>query len=405
MPPLVGVIGKTNVGKSTFFAAATMLHVEISNRPFTTIEPNIGIAYLRKKCVCRELGVKDNPRNSLCINGERFIPVKLVDIAGLIPGAHKGRGLGNKFLDNIRQADALIHVIDASGSTDEEGRPVPPGTHDPLDDVLSIEREVDMWLYQILRRDWQKLVRQVDSGVKKLEDAIADRLVGLSIDRSAVIKALKNLKLENVKASSIRDEELKIIASEIRKIAKPIIIAANKADIPEAIDNIKRLQNELSNRIVIPVSALSELALRKAANKGLIKYIPGDPTFEIVRRDLLTHEQMRALKYIEERVLKVWGSTGVQQVINSAFFKLLDMIVVYPVEDHNKLTDHSGRVLPDALLVKRGTTARELAYKIHTDLGKTFLYAIDARSKRRLGEDYILKDNDVIKIVAAKARK
>lgn len=405
MPPLVGVIGKTNVGKSTFFAAATMLHVEISNRPFTTIEPNVGIAYLRKKCVCRELGVKDNPRNSICVNGERFIPVKLVDVAGLIPGAHKGRGLGNKFLDNIRQADALIHVVDASGSTDEEGRPVPPGTHDPLDDVLSIEREVDMWLYQILRRDWQKLVRQVDSGVKKLEDAIADRLVGLSIDRSAIIKALKNLKFENVKASSIRDEELKIIASEIRRIAKPIIIAANKADIPEAIDNIKRLQNELSNRIVIPVSALSELALRKAASKGLIKYTPGDSTFEIVRRDLLTHEQMRALKYIEERVLRVWGSTGVQQVINSVFFKLLDMIVVYPVEDHNKLTDHNGRVLPDAFLVKRGTTARELAYKIHTDLGKTFLYAIDARSKRRLGEDYVLKDNDVIKVVAAKARK
>jgi len=405
MPPLVGVIGKTNVGKSTFFAAATLLHVEISNRPFTTIEPNIGIAYLRKKCVCRELGVKDNPRNSLCINGERFIPVKLVDVAGLIPGAHKGRGLGNKFLDDLRQADALIHVIDASGGTDDEGRPVPPGTHDPLEDVLNIEREVDIWLYQILKKDWQKLTRQVDSGMKKLEEAIADRLAGLSIDRLAIIKALKKTGLDNVKASSIRDEELQLLASEIRKTAKPMIVAANKADIPEAIDNIKKLQRELKDHIMVPVSALSELALRKAATKGLIKYTPGDPSFEIVKKEQLTSEQLRALKYIEERVLKVWGSTGVQQTINDAFFKLLDMIVVYPVEDHNKLTDHEGRVLPDAFLVKRGTTVREFAYKIHTDLGKTFLYAIDARTKRRLGEDYILKDNDIVKIVAAKARK
>ncbi|MEM4201360.1 MAG: GTPase, partial [Nitrososphaerales archaeon] len=113
---LVGIVGKPNTGKSTFFNAATLMNVPMANYPFTTIQPNYGVAYLRKDCVCKRLNVKDNPVNSVCVNGVRLIPVKLVDVAGLVPGASQGRGLGNKFLDDLRQADALIHVVDASGS-------------------------------------------------------------------------------------------------------------------------------------------------------------------------------------------------------------------------------------------------------------------------------------------------
>jgi len=408
LPPpqfLVGVVGKTNVGKSTFFAAATLVTVDISNRPFTTIEPNVGIGYIRKKCVHVDLGLKGcNPRNSLCIKGYRFIPVKLMDVAGLIPGAHLGRGLGNKFLDNLRQADALIHVVDAAGSTDEEGKPVPPGTADPVKDVILIEREVDEWFYRIISKDWSRFARYVDTSTVDVIDALTQRLSGLSIRKYHVIEALRAARLEGTKLSTWREEELREFTRKLREISKPMIIAANKSDIPEAEDNIKRMKKELPNRVIIPVSSEAELALRRAAKMKLIEYLPGDPDFTIINESKLTSKQIRALEFIKERVLKKWGYTGVQQVINSAFFDVLKLITVYPVEDHNKYTDHYGNVLPDAYLVREGTTARELAYMVHTDLGKSFIYAINARTKQRVGEDYVLKDNDVIKIVAGLGR-
>ncbi len=400
---LIGVIGKTNVGKSTFFAAATLVSVDIANHPFTTIKPNIGVGYVRKPCVCREFKVKDNPRNSLCINGIRFIPVTLIDVAGLIPEAHKGRGLGNKFLDDLRKADILLHIVDASGSTDAEGRPVPPGTYDPIEEVRLIQREVDLWLFQILQKDWKKLVHKAESE-GKFEDLLAERLAGLSITKTHVMKALRETKLENTKPSSWRNEELLLFVSTLRKIAKPSIIVANKADIPEAQDIIKSMIKELKDQVVIPTSALAELVLRRAAKKRYISYLPGDSDFKIIDENKLTLREKRGLEYIKEHVLKKWGSTGVQQAINKAVLDALEMIAVYPVEDPVKLTDHEGRILPDVFLVKKGTTAREFAYKIHTDLGKTFLYAIDARTKRRLGEEYVLQDSDVISIVAAKGR-
>ncbi len=402
--PLVGVIGKTNVGKSTFFYAATLVPVEVSNRPFTTIKPNIGVAYLRRRCVHEEFGVQCNPRNSLCIKGYRMIPVRMLDVAGLIPGAHRGRGLGNKFLDDLRQADVLIHVVDASGSTDAEGNPAPPGTHSPVEDVRLIEREVDEWFYRILASDWGRFARTVDTSGEKPEEALARRLSGLSIRKEHVAEALRKTGLGSQKLSSWREEELRLLASALRRVSKPMLIAANKADLPSAEEGIRELRRELSDRIVVPTSAVSELALRKAARKGVIDYLPGDPDFRIIDDSGLTGKQLEALDYIRRRVLRKWGSTGVQEALNKAFFELLDMIVVYPVEDAHRLTDHEGNVLPDAFLVKRGTTARELAYMIHTDLGRTFLYAIDARTKTRLGEDYVLKDNDVVKIVAAGSR-
>lgn len=403
MPLLVGVIGKTNVGKSTFFTAATMVSVNIANYPFTTIKPNIGVGYVRKKCVCKEFNVEDNPQNSICLEGVRFIPVTLMDVAGLIPGAHKGRGLGNKFLDDLRKADVLLHIVDASGSTDAEGRPVPPGTYNPIEEIIQIQNEVDMWLFQILQKDWRKLVHKAESE-GSFEEILTERLSGLSITKTHIVEALRKSKLESAKPSSWRNEELLFFVKKLREIAKPTIIVANKADLSIAEDFIKEMRRELKNQTIIPTSALAELVLRRAANKGIIKYLPGDPDFEILDNSKLTVKERRGLEYIREKVLGKWGSTGVQDSINKAVLEKLNMIAVYPVEDPVKLTDHKGNILPDVYLVKKGTTVRELAYKIHTDLGRTFLYAVDVRTKRRLGENYVLKDNDVISIVAAKGR-
>jgi len=405
LPRQAGLVGKPNTGKSTFFSAATLAPAKIAPYPFTTIEPNRGVAYVKVKCVCKELGVEDNPRNSLCINGYRLIPVELIDVAGLVPDAWKGRGLGNKFLDELRRADVLIHVVDASGGTDLEGRPVKPGTHDPCEDVRFLEREITMWMTQILMRDWKRTSRLIEMTKEDLASALAERLSGLEVTRKHVAEALRSADLEGKKPSSWSEEDIIAFVSELRKTSKPIIIAANKIDVPTAKDNIEKMRREFKNYIIVPCSAEAELALRRAAEKGLIDYQPGSSDFEIVNPDKLTRKQLSALEVIREKVLKPWGSTGVQEVINEAFLELLDMIVVYPVEDASKLSDHEGNVLPDAFLVERGTTARQLAYKIHTDLGETFIYAIDVRTMQRVGEDYQLKMNDVIKIVAAKARK
>ncbi len=395
----IGLIGKPNSGKSTFFSAATLVDVAIANYPFTTIEPNVGVAYVSSPCVCRELGVKDNPVNSICVDGIRYIPVKLVDVAGLIPGASQGLGLGNKFLDEIRRADVIIHVVDASGSTDEEGRPVEPGSHDPLVDVEFVTREYELWMKGLLEKDWARITRM---DVKEALGELERRLSGLGVTSKDVREALSRAGLLGSQPSAW-SRHLDVFVHELRAISKPMLIAANKVDVPAALRNLERLR--ATGLRVIPTSALSELVLRKAARQGLIKYAPGGGDFEVVEGAPISAEQRKALEYIRERVLRQFGGTGVQQALNASVFELLDMIVVYPVEDEDRFSDKEGRVLPDAYLMRRGSSARDLAYRIHTELGETFLYAIDAKRKVRLGAGYELRHNDVIKIVAAAQRR
>ena len=400
---IVGIIGKPNTGKSTFFNAATLSHAQVASYPFTTIKPNVGMAYLRVDCVCKELGVKDTPRNSICVNGIRLIPIKLIDIAGLVPDAWKGRGLGNKFLDDIRRADALIHVIDISGSTDEEGRPCALSAHDPLFDIDFVEREFDLWLLQIVKRDWSRMSRTAESGVQKISSMLAERLSGLSIMEAQIVESINSLKLSSEKPTNWSEEDLFNLCRAIRQISKPSVIAMNKADLVTSAKNIER--SRATGRLVIPCAAEAELLLRRAAKKELIEYIPGNSSFHILYFDKLTPAQRKAFDLVNDRVLKVWGSTGVQQVINDVYFKLIKSIVVYPVEDENRFSDKTGRILPDAYVMKVGSKVKDLAYKIHTDLGEGFLYAMDAKRRVRLGADYVLKDRDVIKIVSTTKRR
>ncbi|RLI70992.1 redox-regulated ATPase YchF [Archaeoglobales archaeon] len=384
----IGLAGKPNAGKSTFFKAATLVDVEIASYPFTTIEPNVGVGYVRVECVCRELDVECKQ----CIDGWRFIPVKLIDVAGLVPEAHKGRGLGNEFLDNLRQSEAIIHVVDVSGSTDAEGNEIGIGERDPREDVKFLYHELDMWLFNILKKNWDKIVRRIQMERRDPARLIEELLAGLGFKERQVKESLR---VVNKQVSEFNDEDLKIFARELRKRRMKMVIAANKAD--KAPDNLIRdLMN--INEIVIPSSAAYELVLRLAAKNDYIKYLPGDLDFEVLKE--LNEKQQKALETIRE-YMKKYDGTGVQKAINSVVFDLLDYIVVYPVEDEGKFTDTKGNVLPDAFLVKRGTTARQLAYLIHTDIGKHFIYAVDAKKKMRISEDYELKHNDVVKIVSS----
>jgi ribosome-binding ATPase len=399
---LLGIIGKPNTGKSTFFSAATLAPAEIANYPFTTIKPNRGVGYVRTPCVHEEFQVKDNPRNSICSDGVRLVPVEMIDVAGIVPGAWEGRGLGNQFLDELRRADALIHIVDASGGTDCEGRLCKPGEHDPLEDVQFLEREITMWMLVIIKKDWAKLSRTAEAESKDLYTMLEDRLSGLGIKRTHIFEATKKTNLNPDKSTNWSEEDLLRFVDALRIISKPMLIVANKMDLPSAKMNIEKLKK--LNYAVIPCSAEAELALRRAAEKQLIDYKAGDCNFKILQPEKLSPNQIKALETIREKVLLENGSTGVQDAINWAYFKLLDMITVYPVEDLEHLADHNGRVLPDVYLVPHGTTAHQFAYLIHTELGEGFIYAVDARYRKRIGEDTILKDRDVLSIVSAKKR-
>ena len=384
----LALAGKPNCGKSTFFKAATMANAEIANYPFTTIDPNFGVAYVRVPCACRALGVKCGK----CVDGVRFVPVNIIDVAGLVPDAHKGKGLGNQFLDHLRQADAILHVIDASGGTDEEGNPVGTGSHDPAGDIQFLEFEMTMWVYGILDKHWARLNRQAQVKGFSVHQAIADVFTGLKITPEDIRDAELALKLDLTHA---RMEDLVPFCAAMVRISKPMLVVGNKAD--EAPD---ALRAKLAERKVAFASAASELALRNAAAGNLVKYLPGDPQFTVADESALSPAQKAGLAKIAA-VMKQNNGTGVQQAINRAVFELLDRIVVYPVEDENRYCNKQGEVLPDAFLMKRGSTPHDLAYQVHTDIGRGFLYAIDAKTKMRIKESHILKDGDVIKIVSA----
>ncbi len=390
---LIGIVGKPNVGKSTFFKAMTLMDVLIENYPFATIKPNRGIGYVRVKCVDREFNVKCNPRQGYCVNGTRFVPVELIDVAGLVPGAHEGKGMGNQFLDDLRQADALIHVIDISGSTNEKGENVKPGSYDPANDIRFLEEELDYWFFGILKRGWARFARRVEQGKKELYKEIAEQFSGLKIKEDIVKEAIKGF---SSKPTEWTDKDLFNFASRLRKDSKPIIIAANKIDKPNGEENLQRLKKEFPNYTIIGCSAEIELALKEANNKGIISYVPGDSTFQILKKELNDKEK-RALDFIK-RFLDKFKTTGVQEILDTVVFDLLHYIAIFPGGTKG-LTDSKGRVLPDCFLLPEGSTALDFAYKIHTEIGDKFIKAIDVRTKKVLGKDYQLKHRDIIEIM------
>ncbi len=394
----IGLLGKTNVGKSTFFSAATETTAQIGNYPFTTVEPNVGIAHVKTECACKHFGI--NHKHALCVRGTRFIPVKLIDVAGLVPGAHEGKGLGNKFLDDARQAEVLIHVVDASGSTDIQGHSVPAGTHDPLEDVKFVEEEFDQWMKQILQREWQKLTREMESKGAKLVQGIAQRFSGLGIKEYDIEIVAQHLNLQTKKPVDWTENDLFTFVKELRKKTRPMIIAANKADLFHDLSVIDKLK---THGQIIACSAETELLLRKASKSGLIDYFPGEKIFKIKDGISLNPQQEKALD-LAKRVLVKIGTTGIQQILNSACFDLLKLIVVYPVEDETKLSNKDGEVLPDARLLLPGSTTKDLAQTVHADLAKGFLHAVDAKTKQRIGAQHQLKNGDVIKIVSTLSR-
>jgi ribosome-binding ATPase YchF (GTP1/OBG family) len=398
---LVGIVGKANVGKSTFFKAATLADTLIANYPFATIKPNHGTGYVRVECADKFFNVKCNPRFGYCINGIRFVPIDMLDVAGLVPGAHEGKGMGNQFLDDLRQADVLVHVVDMAGSTNENGNPITPGTYDPSNDIRFLEEELDFWYMGIINKGWSRFARETQQLHKIIHKELAKQLSGLGVTEVMVEEVIKKHQLMQKELIKWDDSDLFKIAQELRKLTKPMIIACNKMDMPVAMQNFERIKNQEKDRILIPCSGESELALREAAKHGLIEYIPGENDFKIKEDSKITEAQKKALNFIKENVLKKFGNTGVQQVLDKSVFELLKYIPIFP-GGINKLADQHGNVLPDCFLLPKDSTALDFAYKIHTDLGNHFIRAIDVKTRRTVGKEHLLKPGDVVEIVSDK---
>lgn len=396
MGVLIGIVGKPSSGKSSFFSACTLIDVAIANYPFTTIEPNKGTGFIRTDCADKHFNVQCNPRTGYCINNVRFVPVELIDVAGLVPGASEGKGLGNKFLDDLRRADALIHVIDLSGSTNEKGEQVTIGSHDPCEDIVFLEKEIDAWFFGILKNNWQKISKQhYDSKEKRLE-ALGQIVSGLNITLIHTEIALRKMNATEKQFKDFSETDLLELATQLRIESKPILIAANKCDLPNSEQTLKKIRERFPGKKIIPCSAIAELTLKKAAKNQFISYNAGDKEFKAMKE--LDEKQKKGMNYIQENVLNKFGSTGVQDCLEKTIFEELNYIAIFP-GGTKKLTDSEGRILPDCFLLPKNSTAIDFAFKLHSDIGNNFIKAIDVKTKQLIGKEHPLKNGDVIEII------
>ena len=388
---LLGLVGRPNAGKSTFFKAATLVDVLIANYPFATIKPNTGIAYVQIADLAADFGKVSNPREGYVKAGKRFVPFQLMDVAGLVEGASEGKGLGNAFLSDLSAADAFLHVVDMSGETDSEGKPAE--NHDPAADIRIIERELDLWYHGILGKVWTVFARTMEMQKQKFEQAVAKQFSGLKVSEDDVRAVVLKSKLNQEKPTTWTGQEVFQFAQLLRKYTKPMIIVANKVDRPNGKANYERMQT-LFDYSIIPVFADGELSLRQADKAGLIEYVPGASTF--VMKDGLNEKQKEALQSIQE-LMTTFGSTGVQTVLNQAVFEVLQYVAVYPAG--LKLVDSKGNVLPDCYLMPPGSTALDFAFRLHSDIGRDFVKAMHIKTRQAVGKDYIIKSGDGLEIL------
>lgn len=393
---IIGLVGKPSTGKSSFFKASTLADISIESYPFTTIEPNEGVGYVKIDCIDKEFNTNCTPKKGFCIKNKRFIPIKLLDVAGLVPGSHEGKGMGNKFLDDLNQANALIHIIDISGTTNEKGEQTE--NYNPENDIQFLENELDMWYLRILKKGWEKFARATQQEHQQLYKAINKQMSGLRVTEEIAKQTIKNINLpENI--LEWKEEQIKQLATELRKQTKPIIIAANKIDLKKGEENYKKIKEKYKDYTIIPCSAESEIALRQAAKENLIDYIPGEDNFTVKNKEKLNKKQEQALEFIKENILKKYKTTGIQDVLDHITFKILKYIAVFPAGVNN-LKDSDGNTLPDCFLIPENSTALDFAYTLHQDLGDGFIRAINVKTKQTIGKDYKLKHRDAIEIIA-----
>ncbi len=390
----IGLVGKPSVGKSSFFNAATKNDVPEGAYPFTTIDPSVGEAYVRVECAAPEFDATCTPNVGVCRDGTRFVPTKLVDVAGLIPGAHEGKGLGNQFLTDLNETDALIHIVDFSGNTDIEGEPT--DGHDPRTDIDFLEDELDMWYLDILEKGVESHESTYTGVEAKIEVDLAEQMSAFKTNKDEIKQLILSLGLD-LDTETWDADDRRILAREIRKRTKPMLIAANKMDTPEAQANWDAITSDpaYDHLTFVPASAHAEDALKTAADNGVVDYTPGDDNFEIVGDP--STEQQAGLEQIRA-FMTDYGGTGVQQAIETALFDVLGCIAVFP-GSANGSADEKG-VFRDCFVLPDNATTEDFAYVLHSDIGDGLLHGIDCRTERQVGADHPLTHRDVVEIVS-----
>jgi hypothetical protein len=389
----IGLVGKPSVGKSSFFNAATMNDVPEGAYPFTTIDPSVGEAYVRVDCAAPEFDETCTPSVGFCAHGTRFVPVKLVDVAGLIPGAHEGKGLGNQFLTDLNEADVLVHVVDFSGETDIEGEKTEG--HDPRDDIDFLEDELDMWYLDVLEKGLERYRSGYHGEEKNVEEDLAEQMSAFKTNKDEIKQVVLSLG-RSLDPDEWDDEDKEAIAREIRKRTKPMLIAANKMDKPAAQENFEEVTSDpdYDHLTFVPASAHAEKALKKAEAGGVVDYEPGAGDFDIVGD--VSEDQEEGLEQIRE-FLDAYGGAGVQRSLEAALFDVMGAIAIFPGSANGR-SDTQG-VFRDCFVLPEGSTTEDFAYHLHSDIGDGLLHGIDCRSERQVGSDHELDHRDVLEIV------
>ncbi|RUS18112.1 P-loop containing nucleoside triphosphate hydrolase protein [Endogone sp. FLAS-F59071] len=282
---LIACVGKPSAGKSSFLNAVSDATAKVGNYPFTTIKPNHGVSYIPVSCPCKKHSKEKQcqPRYGRCNNGTRYVPIQMLDVAGLVPGASEGQGLGNQFLDDLRTANALIHVVDVSGTTDASGKEAQG--YDPINDIDWLRWEIYSWVYNNLKKKWGGIVRRHIAIKATTIDTLQQQLSGYGTTSLLIARFMDKLGVKEP-LESWDDEMLNKVVNGFLDERFPTIVAMNKIDLPDSDKNITKIMRKYDQSKLVPTSALSENFLRKMHKQRYINYVEGTDIIE-TKEDLV----------------------------------------------------------------------------------------------------------------------